>query len=534
MNVLVLIPFLSAAPQAQESTPPAEVIAEARRNAELAAEALRRCRRYAAAWLALADPETGLIPTNTRPGGDHWSAANSAADNYPFLVLTAAVTGDEQLLERLRAMLDIERRLTTRAHGLPDDWSFPRQAFRHDEPDLHRMQFGASEYVKDGLLPLTEWLGPSPWADRMVDLVDAVWESADLEISLRAIPTGSEEVHGEMLQVLSRLYWMTGERKYLDWAVRLGDHYLRGASFVPDDRPLRLRDHGCEIVSGLCELYVTLHFADPGMKEEYREPLHALLDRILEVGRNEDGLFADEVHLGTGARRMFGAGARATDTYGYTLNGYYAVYLVDGTEAYREAVREALSALWRGYRSHPWEGSSADGYADAIESALNLHQREPIESCARWLDSEILVMWGKQRESGIVEGWHGDGNFARTSLMYALWKTQGVTARPWREDLRLGAVRDGEDLVLAISATVPWRGQLVFDHPRHVDFLHAPLDWPRINQFPEWFVVRDTRAYRYRWGDGPWESAGGHQLTNGLPVQLPAGETRSLVISPAP
>ena len=27
-----------------------------------------------------------------------------------------------------------------------------------------------------------------------------------------------------------------------------------------------------------------------------------------------------------------------------------------------------------------------------------------------------------QKESGIIEGWHGDGNFARTTIMYCLWK----------------------------------------------------------------------------------------------------------------
>ena len=28
-------------------------------------------------------------------------------------------------------------------------------------------------------------------------------------------------------------------------------------------------------------------------------------------------------------------------------------------------------------------------------------------------------MWTIQKPDGIIEGWHGDGNFARTAIMYA-------------------------------------------------------------------------------------------------------------------
>jgi hypothetical protein len=36
-----------------------------------------------------------------------------------------------------------------------DTWSFVKRDFRDDRPDLGRIIFGGSEYVKDGLLPLT-------------------------------------------------------------------------------------------------------------------------------------------------------------------------------------------------------------------------------------------------------------------------------------------------------------------------------------------------------------------------------------------
>jgi hypothetical protein len=110
--------------------------------------------------------------------------------------------------------------------------------------------FGSSEYVKDGLLPLTEWLGQSPWSERMVAIVDDIWKNAPIETEHGKIVSESHEVNGEMLQALSRIYWMTGEKKYLDWAIRLGDYYLLGKNHpTRDGTKLRLRDHGCEVVT---------------------------------------------------------------------------------------------------------------------------------------------------------------------------------------------------------------------------------------------------------------------------------------------
>jgi hypothetical protein len=112
-----------------------------------------------------------------------------------------------------------------------------------------------------------------------------------------------------------------------------------------------------------------------------------------------------------------------------------------------------------------------------------------VPSAFEWVDSEIRTMWAKQQPDGVIEGWHGDGNFARTSLMYALMKTQGCRLEPWRADLRIGAVRDGEKLHLYLSAKRPWTGKLLFDRPRHKTIMHLPVDYPRINQFPEWFTL---------------------------------------------
>lgn len=499
--------------------------AQALTNGRQAQEAFTRSHRYMTAWLQYADPTSGLIPRNLRDSRTLWNAHDSAADNYAFLVLTAALT-DRPLFEgRMRAMLEAETRLTSRLDALPDVFSFTTQTFAHDEPDLNRLIFGGSEYVKDGLLPLTEWLGPSPWSERMLAIVEALWAHAPVETPFGRIVSDNVEVNGEMMQVLARLYWMTGSEAFLDWAVRLGDYYLLGDHHPTRDLDrLRLRDHGCEVISGLSELYATLHFARPEKQAAYREPLYTMLDHILEVGRNDDGLFYNEIQPQTGAILRDGV----ADTWGYTYNAYYTVYVIDGTERYREAVQHALRHIDQ-YAAYDWENGSADGYADAIESALNLYNREPLPSVADWIDQEIGVMWAKQQSDGIIEGWHGDGNFARTSLMYALWKTQGVTIRPWRPDVVVGAVRDGDTLVLVLTADSTWSGRILADTPRHETHLGLPVDWTRINQFPEWWTVDAERFYTVDGLPEPTRLTGA-DLAQGLPLQLAAGDTLRLVI----
>ena len=192
--------------------------------------------------------------------------------------------------------------------------------------------------------------------------------------------------------------------------------------------------------------------------------------------------------------------------------------------AYRDAVRTVLGNLRGKYVGACWADKSADGFADSIEGAINLFNREPNTSAAEWADSQTRMMWSIQKPDGIIEGWHGDGNFARTSLMYALWKTQGVTAEPWRSDLRFGAVREGGTVYLTVTADQPWEGRLVFDRPRHKLLMHLPLDYTRINQFPEWFTVQDKARYQVKIGAAKPQKQKGAELVKGIPVRLKAGE----------
>jgi hypothetical protein len=501
---------------------------QAMENGQLANEGFIRSRNFVKGWLNHSDPVTGLIPRNLNRNKDIWNAQDSAADNYPFMVLTAAITDRPMFDGRMLDMLRTETKLTSRIGNLPDTYSFPNKNFQTAQPDIGRIIFGSSEYIKDGLLPLTEWLGPSPWSDRMIGILDDIWKHAPVETKYGKIPSTSQEINGEMLQTLSRIYWMTGDKKYLEWAIRLGDYYLLDEHHpTKNEKRLSLDDHGCEIISGLCELYATVNFARPKKKLAYQKSIHEMLDPILEIGRDEHGLFYNWFNTQTGQHA-----GDLTDNWGYNLNGFYTVYLIDKTEAYRKAVLYALGNLTQYYSDYKWEGGGADGYADSIEGAINLYNREPIRSAEDWLDYSTKLMWKIQKPDGVIEGWHGDGNFARTTIMYCLWKTKGLTIRPWREDIIFGAVQEGDVLKISILAEKKWEGKILFDTPRHKTVMKMPLDWPRINQFPEWFTVEAEKSYTgHDLMSDSKATLTGKQLHEGITLHLEPGVERHLIVN---
>ena len=505
---------------------------QAIKNGALVNEGFNRCINFVNGWMKYRDPATGLIPRNLTDSKDYWNAWDAAADNYPFMVLTSSILMPDYFRGTAREMLKSERKLTSRIGHLPDTWSFSKQGFRNDIPDTSQVIFGSAEYMKDGLIPLTEWLGKSPWSDRMLEILDDLPQLVRVVKEVRGNWFGRSavvEVNGDLLQVLSRMYWFTGKREYLDWAVEIADYYLNEERLPTNalDR-LRIRDHGCEIISGLCEVYLAASYALPEKRMQWKPYIHRMLDRILEVGRNEDGLFYDEVNPQKGQV----ISPRLADNFGYTLNAYYFIYRLDSVPAYLDAVYKALGSLNDRYRNHDWESGSQDGYADAIEGALNLFNRESFLSVQEWLDSEIRVLWNFQKPDGIIEGWHGDGNFARTTIMYCLWKTQGIVPQPWKPDLKLGAVMDHGQLKIAVSCESGWEGKLVFDFPRYRNNMHYPFDYPRINQFQQWFVPEKEKKYSVkREHDNKADLIKGAKLIKGLKLSVKPRETEILVIT---
>ena len=492
-------------------------------NGKAANEAFRHSHRYLLGWLSKADPVSELIPRNLAKDTCIWNAWDAAADNYPFMVMTAAML-DRPIFEgKMRDMLATETRLASRIGRLPDTYSFCKRGFQNDQIDTSQVVFGSAEYMKDGLIPLTEWLGQSLWSERMLGILEDLNKIVDVPTEIKSVGLGNHavvEVGGDLLQVLARMYWQTRNPKWLQWGIQIGDYYLS-----PDHLPtraltrLRLRDHGCEIVSGLVELYAVISVVDPVKKKQWQPYIHEMLNTILAKGRNADGLFYDEINPITGEIIQ----KRLADNFGYTLNAFYTVYMIDRVVTYREATLKALGSLSPHYRNHDWESGSADGYADAIEGTLNLYLREPVASTKDWLDSEIKVLYNFQKADGIIEGWHGDGNFARTSLMYALWKTAGIHISNWNSDVVYGAVTEKNKAYVTITSATAWTGKLIFGSRWHVDHMNMPVDYPRINQFQEWFPIEKNKKYELTIG-GHSRTVKGSALIDGYPVQLKSNE----------
>ena len=435
---------LLAVPGAASPTEDAadEAFRQASANGFATERIFRETRDVLRAWVSQADPRTLLLPDTLpsfradHPGIGLYTPHNSGADLYPYLVATAFFT-DRALYEgRMREMLRNEIRFTDVADGIPGN-------LKLREAELGPMSlFGAAEYCKDGMIALTELLGRTPWYYRMVDMTAAVMRHAPVDSAFGRLPDRGAEVNGDLLQTMTRLAPMAGDPRFLEWAERIGDAYVREvlprnhglpgydwdfAAYRGPDR-LRLRDHGNEIVVGLVMLHALESDLGRERAREYREPVARVLDRVL-ASTNADGMFFDEVRCSDLAPLT----TRVSDNWGYLYGAIYAFSMATGEARYRDAVRRVLGNLPK-YRGFDWESGRQDGCADAIESALYLVNREPVPEAIDFIESEMprLLAFRKAKD-GTVEGVYPDGNWNRTALLYALYKTQGCFLEGWRD-----------------------------------------------------------------------------------------------------
>jgi hypothetical protein len=530
----LLLPFaVSGRPAPDEAFGRAE--AAGRRVEEL----FGRARRVMRAWLQHADTRTLLLPDylpsfraegSTRPL--LYTPHNSGADNYPYLVATAWFTDRAVYEGRMRDMLRNEIRFTNDAHGLPRTLDLPSGKLGES------YVFGAAEYAKDGLIAVTELLGRTPWFFRMVDMTAALMERAPVPSRFGALPDRGAEVNGDLLQTLVRLAAMTGDRRFLEWAERIGDAYVEEILPASHGLPaydwdferhagpdrLRLRDHGNEVIVGLVLLHAYETSLGRPRAGTYRPVLARMIDRVL-ASANSDGMFYNEIRCSDLAPLDRGI----SDNWGYIYGAVYTFHMVTGDPKYRDAVLRVLRSLPK-YRGFDWERGRQDGYADTIESALYLINREPVPEAIDWIETEIGTLIAFQKADGLVEGAYPDGNWLRTVLLYTLWKTQGTWVEDWRPGVRLGAERNGDTLYVALESTARWSGRLRFDRVRHRRVLNFDRNYVRLNEWPEWYTVDENTLYEVRDARGRVRILLGSDLEEGLSLTAPA----RLTISPLP
>ncbi len=498
-----------------------------RARAERFDKTLDSCDRLLRAWLKSADPETLLLPDRVNSPQRVYTPHNSGADLYPYLILTARLTDPPLYHSRMMEMLRNEIRATSHPDGMPGNFDLVTRKL--GPPSM----FGAGEYAKDGLVTVTEMLGRTPWFARMSDMTAAAMRRADVKTDFGMLPARDAELNGDFLQVLVRLAAMNNDMQALGWARRIGDAYIREIlpknnglpSMTWDfekhagDGKLKLRDHGNEIVVGLVMLYCLERDLETERFMRYRPVIATMLDRIL-ASANPDGMLYNMIDPKT----LKPLDTRLSDNWGYIYGAVYAFYQATGEQKYRDAVVRVLKNL-PNYRNHPWEPSgnaadkalgSFDGYADSIESALYLVAREPVPEALDWIDSEIRVMQSMQRPDGHIEDWYGEGNYNRTSLLYALMQSAGVRPDPWRKGLGVGAIQQGQSLKLYLSAL----GRVQFDYARHRRVMNFRHNYVRLNEFPEWFTVDENRLYNLsRDGESAQITRLGSELIEGIDLQ---------------
>jgi len=529
-------------PAATRTSPPTPApTATATQNGEAYARAIAAADRTLQAWLRDADPRTGLMPDRLTGDARVATPHNFSADLYPYLIVTARLTDPAVYEGRMMEILRNEVRYMTAADSVPANLDLRTGAL--GEPSL----FGAGEYAKDGLITVTELLGRTPWFHRMADMIADAMARAPYDSRWGRLPAVDSELNGDFLQALVRLYPMTGDPRYLAWARRIADAYveevLPGNFGVPSTKwdfathtgeaRLRLRDHGNELVVGLTLLYALEHDLQSDRAARYEPVVRVMLDRIL-ASANPDGLLYNQVD----AKTLAPIDRTLSDNWGYVYGAVYTFYQVTGETKYREAVRAVLANLPK-YEAHNWEPhpgdptlplGSFDGYADTIESALYLVNREPVPAALAWIESETARMLAMQRPDGHLEDWYGEGNFNRTLLIYALMKSQGVMPAERAPGLQLGAVRDGEALRLHVAGASAVK--LQFDFARHRRVINLAKNYVRLNEFPEWFTVEPNWLYRITGGGAPARIRLGSELMMG--ERFEAGDWRIEPVGPPP
>ena len=214
-------------------------------------------------------------------------------------MLTARLTDPGLYVGQLREMLRNEIRYTSAADGVPANLELKSGTLGPAS------LFGAGEYAKDGLITVTEYLGRTPWTDRMADMVAAAMERGSVASRFGKLPASDSELNGDYLQVLPRLYLLTGEARYLAWGRRIADAYLEealpGNFGLPSmewdfakhtgDRKLKLRDHGNEMVVGLVTQFALEHQLGTERVAKMRPVLARMFDRVLESANGDGMLF---------------------------------------------------------------------------------------------------------------------------------------------------------------------------------------------------------------------------------------------------
>jgi hypothetical protein len=517
---------------------------EAAINGVLAQEAILRVIAVHDAWMPRRDPGSRLFPESESKR--RWNYRNTAADFFCFLFLAAEYT-DQPSLPALRETMRAEALLAK-----PGELCQPvRWPSATPIRSSHReLMFGAAEYAKDGLIALYDATGDQQAYDRLLEVADLVMANSEELSRFGPVPCFRSEVNGDMLQVFSRLSVVADRDDYGEAAARIGDaaiqqmlaanHGLPAHKFDYSEDEImearaKLRDHGSEVIGGLSEVYALAvsRMDDPewaARAGRWAEPLARMYELILEHAVNDAGLIVNALEPETRAHTDAGA----NDNWGYILSGVLLFTQAAERHGVLERGRERIDAMLArtdgiiravaATNGYPWEGPNQDGYADSVESAIYMafHRPGAAQVLLPWIDDQIGIMFAMQKESGFVDGHYLDGNFMRTSLLYADLRTGGWSLSPMDPGTRVGMASDDEgNAVMVVETEGGYTGALGLRRPHPPLEAALPWDWPRMNSWPQWTRAESIQEVVGVSGASSVPSV--EALVNGWDVSLPPG-----------
>ena len=471
-------------------------------------------------WIELKrDPKTHLYSR-----GRTWDYHNEAADHYSSLVLMAFYVAPEHNEPggTFHQTMMNSRKLCATHSGVPTVYSL-----KTHQPGRMASFGELSEWLRDGLIRIVEVLGTDNiWYEEMVRLTDAMLAEAEKRGGMFSAFEGHEP-WGNILQTLARLYAVSGDEKYLLAAEEIANRLLLDPEHAI--QRIRYQDHGCELTPGLTELFVAESKLRRSKAEEYRKPLQRLLDRILtDAAHPATGLFCAKA-------KGDGGWLQPTDTWGYVLFGHENYDRAGGSDRYRAAIDKPLRWLLdnRGdfdkHRKTLWPRAiSSDDWSDSYESMIVLWNRYPQAGDAfEWLDWATLQHIHRRHPTnkfGPYTGGHFDGSTGRTLCSHMMMCSQGVRHAPFRPGICVGAVQQDDELLLTVQSDSPYRGTLCFDGPR-TEYGEVTIDWARINEMPQWYVVRPEDEYSVTIDEQPHQVLKGQELVDGMPIDVAPGKT---------
>ena len=246
--------LLDPAAEAAEPGPLTWKLARAR--GRVFEESGRNASRLLKGWYKFKrDPDTSLY---SRSGV--WDYHNEAADHYGSLVLVAyfvdtpAIAPGGILHETLRRSME----LCSTPSGIPAPYDTVKKVKLDPGPGREgELVYGAAEWCKDGLNRIVETLGPdNGWYGHLESVTQALMRWSDGKPISGGLPAKvkRDEVHGNLLQTLPRLYANSGNEDYLRWAEAIADSYLLNDPVALIGKTT-FSDHGGEMFGGLGELF---------------------------------------------------------------------------------------------------------------------------------------------------------------------------------------------------------------------------------------------------------------------------------------